>query len=70
MVYRSSWLPTTKAAQSLGITPRQLRALRAGGLFKLGRDYRIITRPGSLRPTYQFNIKACNLALCKRLEDR
>ena len=64
------WKQTRDTAKALGISPRQLRLLRSRGLFQLGREYRIITPPGAMRPTYQWNLKAIEKCLIKRLENR
>jgi predicted ArsR family transcriptional regulator len=66
----SDWIDSNTAARQLGITPRQLRKLRAEGLFKPGTHYRIISRPNAGRPNYRWHVDRCAVALEVPLEER
>jgi predicted ArsR family transcriptional regulator len=53
----SAWAETNQAAEELGITPRQLRKLRAS-LFKAGTHYRV-KNPTAARPEYLWHVEKC-----------
>lgn len=50
------WLSTVPAAAELGISPRQLRSLRAD--LRFGTHYRSVGRASASRQTYQWNTAA------------
>ena len=64
----SPWLITVAAAESLGISPRQLRILRND--LKFGSHYRSISRAGAARQTYQWHVERINDFLELRPERR
>ncbi len=53
-----NWLDTDRAAEALGITPRQLRQLRKNGIFKAGKHYRK-KNPTAARPAYIWHVEKC-----------
>lgn len=50
------WVATDLAAAELGLTPRQLRKLRAEGLMKAGKHYRCLN-PKSSKPRYLWHVQ-------------
>lgn len=56
------WASTVLAAKELGITPRELLALRAKGVLKRKQHYRV-KNPIAARPTYVWNIPNCEETL-------
>lgn len=56
----SKWLETSAAAAELGLTPRQLRALRLQ--MKAGKHYRV-KNPRSARPEYLWKVEQCESLL-------
>lgn len=59
---KKDWMETEEAAVKLGIAPRQLRKLRAKGIFKSGKHYRK-KNPIASRPTYIWHIERCSKIL-------
>jgi hypothetical protein len=55
---KKDWLNTEATAAALGLTPRQLLALRAQGTLKPKVHYRK-KNPISHRPTYIWNVVRC-----------
>jgi hypothetical protein len=59
---KKDWLSTEATADALGITPRQLLALRAAGVFKARKHYRK-KNPIAHRPTYIWHCDRCAEAI-------
>jgi len=59
---KKDWLNTEATAAALGITSRQLLALRAAGVFKTKEHYRK-KNPIAARPTYIWNVVRCAKAI-------
>ena len=53
------WLMTAEAAKQLNVTARYLSDLRRNGGLKSGIHYRVISKPGAVRPTYQYHWRRC-----------
>ncbi|NEQ28473.1 MAG: DNA-binding protein [Microcoleus sp. SIO2G3] len=66
----SEWVDSNTAAKELGITPRRLRQLRKDGLLRLGRHYRIVSKPSASRPAYRWHVDRCAAALETPQEER
>jgi hypothetical protein len=56
------WYDSKIAAVELGITERQLRKLRAEGILKKGKHYRL-KNPTAAKPNYLWNVRAIALVL-------
>jgi predicted ArsR family transcriptional regulator len=54
MTRKSSWVTTTKAAESLGVSAKFLRKQR-DQLFKKGTHYRVVN-PATWRPEYRWHL--------------
>ena len=59
----SDWQTTDLAAQSLGLSPDQLRNLRLRGFFRDGYHVRDSSMPNSRRPYWQWHIQRCEETL-------
>lgn len=59
---KKDWLSTTRAAADLGLTPRQLLALRAAGVLESGKHYRK-KNPQAARPSYLWHVDRCSKIL-------
>ncbi len=59
----SEWLTTRRASELLGVSIKHLWKLRDEGLLKQGKHWRNIARPMAARPTYRWNVKACEKQL-------
>lgn len=66
---KSPWKTTSEACEELGLSDRQLWALREADM-KLGKHYRIASKSSAKRPTYRWHTGAIAKLLETPLENR
>ncbi|ERN41374.1 hypothetical protein KR51_00019420 [Rubidibacter lacunae KORDI 51-2] len=64
------WKSTREATEDLDISRWTLARMRSDGTLQIGTHYRIKSRSGAARPSYQWNVIAITRVLNKPLEYR